>query len=235
MSLSPIDSIGNVEATVSAPTPSSNPPEFTLSELTEDYGPHRTEGFTENLTNSTSPDFIFDFQIENSIDNQFQFTPESFTPPVPDDGGTDPNAQDQTSLMTRISSPSPMNCDYPNQDVEYHSGAMSSCDFGDSFFMPPFCPDTYTASFQVTQLLEVAKQKEHAARLLQEAARCREYTVHSLLSSQGAWGVHSSSYPFNSLPTGSTHPHESIQETWDSRDTATWNSASTMATISPVT
>jgi len=234
MNLTLIDSVEVAEATVSAPAPLPSPPEFPLSERVEDYYPPRSEGFTENLTDLTSPEFIFDFQTENSSDNQFQFTPESFTPPVPDDSLTDPDAQDQTSL-TRIPSPSHMSCDYPNQDVEHHNGVMSNCDFGDSFSIPPFCPDTYTASFQVTQLLEVAKQKEHAARLLQEAARCREYTVHSLLSSQGAWGVHSSTYPFNSLPTESTHPHESIQETWDSRGTATWNSASTMATILPVT
>jgi hypothetical protein len=232
--LTSLEPIEVVESTVSAPSPLPNSSENTLLELTEHYRPRGSEEFTQNSTNLTSPEFIFDFQNEASVDSQFQFTPELLTPPMVDDSRADPDAQDQASL-TRIPSPSYIDCDYLTQDVEYHNGLISNSDLGDSFSMPLFYPETCTTSFQVTQLLEVAKQKEHAARLLQEAARCREYTVHSLLSSQGGWGVHSSTYPFDSFPTGPTYPHDPNQGMWDSRGTAIWNSAPNMPTTLPVT
>jgi len=217
-----------------APSPLPSPPDFTLSQLMEDSRPILNKEAVDIPSDSASAEFVFDFQTEAGVDDQFHFFPESPSPPTPEHRWSDTDAHDQTSLMN-IASPPRIDCNYPTQDVEYQNGAISSYGFGDSSSMPLLCPDNYAVSFQVTQFLEVAKQKEHAARLLQEAAKCREYAVHSLLPPQSAWSVPSSTYSFDSFPTGATHSHGSDQVMWDSQGTAVWHPVSSMPTALPAT
>ena len=120
-----LDTIGVAETTKTAPSALPSPPNFTLSQLTEDSCPIFNEDFVDSTSNSASAEFVFDFQTEAGVDNQFHFTPESFTPPVPEDTWPDTDVQDQTSLM-KIPSPPHVDCDYPNQDVEYQNGAVSN-------------------------------------------------------------------------------------------------------------
>jgi hypothetical protein len=217
------------EATTTSSSPSASLPDFYLPEFGEDYHPLLDEGRDRSPIDLTNADFSLDVRAEADVENQFQFTPESFTPSVPKESQPDTGAHDQTSLM-RLESPSYVGFDYPNKDADYQGGVISNYDFNESFSIPPNCPDTCTANFQVTQLLEVAKQKEHAAQLLLEAAKCREYTVHSLLVTQGGWGMHNSIHPFGTLPSASTYAYDLNQDLWGLQDAIVQNSAPSMAT-----
>jgi len=222
------------EATTMFSSPSASLPNLYLPEFGEEYHPLLNGGRDGSPIDLTNADFSLDIRAEADVENQFQFTPESFTPSVPKESQHDISAHDQKSLM-RLESPSYVGFDHSNKDAEYQGGVISNYDFNESISIPPNCPDTCTASFQVTQLLEVAKQKEYAAQLLQEAAKCREYTVHSLLATQGAWGVHNGVHPFGTLPSASAYSYGSNQDLWDLQDTTIQNSASSMATPLPAT
>jgi hypothetical protein len=231
--LTPVDSIEITEATVTTPTRSASPPNFNLLEFAEDYGPLLHEGYNRSPIHLTDADFSLDVQAEANVNNQFQPTPESFAPSVPEESQPDTGAHDQTSLM-RLQNPSCVGFENPNKDAEYQCGVISNYDFNDSFSIPSVCPDTCAVSFQVTQLLEVAKHKEHAAQLLQEAAKCREYTVRSLLATQGVWGVPDSNYSFDTLSTASTYAYSMNQDPWGLQDTTVQNSTPSIPTPLPV-
>jgi hypothetical protein len=198
------------EATATAPSPSASPPDFDLPQFAEDGRPLLHEGRHGSSIDLTNADFSLD------VDNQFRCTPVSFKPSMPKESQPDTGTYDQKSLM-RLQNPSHVGF----EDAEYQSGVISNYDFDESFPMPSVYPDTCTTSFQVTQLLEVAKHKEHAAQLLQEAAKCREYTVRSLLATQSAWGVPPYPYNFN-------------QDLWGLQDTTVLNTASSIQTPLPV-
>lgn len=185
----------------------------------ENYTVPSDEGRDRDFASLNSQEFTFPPQTDDAIDtSQISHTTDL---PTPSNSGTreaDIDTQGQMSLTT-LRDNNNMNGEHPNDLSERESGVFSNFDFGNSFSISPGHHDPYATSFQVSQLLEAAKHKEHAARLLQEAAHCREYTVRSLLATQGAWAPGANQYPLETCPTSTQYAYDSEFDGWD------WNQA----------
>lgn len=220
--LTVVDTFGtsNVAATAFSPSPS--PPDFSLSDLTGDSG-----GFGSLPNDGCDGQHLPPWNdVDNSFDSESQaiisIEPQSLTQ---SDTGSISTPSVQSGLACEVYNQSiarePENIPcaapvYASQDMECPDEAYPSYSSDMSSLVSTVYENPYATNFQVMQLLEVARQKEHAARLLQEAAQCREYTVHSLLAEQGVSNTQGYPYSSGAVSTALSCTYSLNSETWNS-------------------
>jgi len=214
-SLTSVESIELPDTTVYNQTISTSPPDFSLVDFEKNGSVPYDEGREHDFPSPVSHDFTFQLQTDDVVnDAQPSYTQRSPTHPLPAVTASNVDLNNQTSLVRMKDDPSE-NDGFVNNFMEQQNGVFSSLGSDDLFSNTSIPPDAYATNFQVTQLLEAAKHKEHAARLLQEAAYCREYTVRSLLATRGAWALSKSEYPLDTFSTPDQYAYSSELDGWN--------------------